>query len=231
MIENMSESQLNLRVFCDLIEDDVRHAGMMVSLNSAVCGVDSTTAPDVLYVSDAAAIDPGDDATPYTGASVTAPAGTTNLTAGSSITLTLSSLMMETTAPSRPAYDTDSNGVADSDFRVNGGVVVFDTATPTRGNACGRVTAVNIAAKQITVLGVAAMAAGAGTTLAAVPANEYRINGTQLLWNGIALADGIEDFQIGYVFDVNGNNVIDPGDLRGFAGATAYVSSALPGNQ
>ena len=246
-VENTSESQQNLRVFGELVEDDIRHAGMMVSRNAAVCGVDSTTAPDVLYVSDAAAIDPQDDTAPYNGASVIASTGTnTNLNVGSSQVLTLSSLTMETSAPSRPAYDTDGNGTADSDFRVNGGVIVWDTTSgtgPSRGNACGTVTAVDIANKKITVTGVAAMAAAGTTALAAVPANEYRVVGTQLRWNGIALADGIEDFQVGYVFDFpeagspNGDNQIDtaPDELRSFTtsgtGSTAYQSSALPGNQ
>jgi prepilin-type N-terminal cleavage/methylation domain-containing protein len=240
-VENTSESQQNLRVFGELVEDDVRHAGMMVSRNAAVCGVDSTTAPDVLYVSDAAAIDPQDDSTPYTGATISG--GVSNLNVGSSQTLTLSSLMMETSAPSRPAYDTDGNGTADSDFRVNGGVIVWDTAAASRGNACGTVTAVDIANKRITVTGAAAMAAGAGTALAAVAANEYRVVGTQLRWNGIALADGIEDFQVGYVFDFpeagspDGDNQVDtaPDELRSVTtsgtGSTAYASSALAPNQ
>ena len=232
-VENTSESQQNLRVFGELVEDDVRHAGMMVSRNSAVCGRDFTNAPDVLYVSDAAAIDPQDDATPYAGASITAPSGTTNLTPGSSVTLTLSSLNVETTSPARPAYDLDNNGTADSDFRVNGGVIIFDTSTAGRGNACGRITAINTGTNQITVLGAAAMAAGAGTTLVAVPANEYRLNGTQLLWNNIALADGIEDFQVAYVFDIDGDNQIDGNtDKRGFgeAGQSDFASSELAAN-
>jgi prepilin-type N-terminal cleavage/methylation domain-containing protein len=232
-VEDTSESQQNLRVFGELIEDDIRHAGMMVSRNSAVCGRDFTNAPDVLYVSDAAAIDPQDDAAPYAGSSITAPGGTTNLTAGSSITLTLSSLLVETTAPNRPAYDLDNDGTADSDFRVNGGVIVYDTATPSRGNACGRITAVNTVTNQITVLGTSGMAAGAGTTLVAVPANEYRINGTQLLWNNIALADGIEDFQVAYIFDVDGDNEVDGNtDRRGFgeSGQSNFTSSELAGS-
>jgi prepilin-type N-terminal cleavage/methylation domain-containing protein len=232
-VENTSESQQNLRVFGELIEDDLRHAGMMVSRNAAVCGRDFTNAPDVLYVSDAAAIDPQDDAKPYAGASITAPGGTTNLTAGSSVTLTLSSLIVETTAPNRPAYDLDNNGTADSDFRVNGGVIVYDTSASGRGNACGRITAVNVGTNQITVLGAAAMTAGAGTTLAVVPANEYRINGTQLLWNNIALADGIEDLQVAYIFDVDGDNVVDGNtDRRGFgeAGQSNFTSSELAGS-
>lgn len=229
-VEHTSESQQNLRVFGELIEDDVRHAGMMVSRNSAVCGRDSTSAPDVLYVSDAAAIDPQDDATPYAGASVTAKTGTnSNLDLGSQ-TLTLSSLSIETSAPNRPAYDLDNNGTADSDFRVNGGVIVFDTSAVGRGNACGRITAINAGTNQITVTGTAALAAGAGTSLVAVPANEYRLDGTTLRWNDIALADGIEDFQVAYVFDIDGDNQVDGNtDERAFGkpGQAAYASSEL----
>ena len=229
-VENTSESQQNLRVFGEMIEDDIRHAGMMVPRDTGVCGVDRTNAPDTLYVSDAAAIDPQDDFLPYTGAVITG--GPWNLnTNGTSQNFTLSSLVMET-APSRPAYDADGNGVADSDFRVNGGVIIADPATPTRGNACGRITAINVVTKQITVVGVAAMASSA-SNLVAVPANEYLISGTQLRWNNIALADGIEDFQVGYIFDLNAtpNNVIDAGETRGDAGVTAYTSSELQPNR
>lgn len=228
-VENTSESQQNLRVFGEMVEDDLRHAGMMVQRDSAVCGVDNQNAPDVLYVSDSGAIDPQNDNTPYTGATVTG--GVTNLNVGAAQTLTLSSLQVEPSPPTRLAYDTNNDGTADSDFRVNGGVIVYDTASAARGNACGRITAVNVGTKQITVTGVAAMAVGAGSALAAVPANEYRVNATQLLWNGIPLANGIEDLQVGYVFDFNGNNVIDAGETRGLGGDTAYTSSALPPNQ
>ncbi len=227
-VENTSESQQNLRVFGAMLEDDLRHAGMMVSRNAAVCGIDSTTGPDTLYVSDAAAIDPQDDFNVYAGATVTG--GVNNLSLGTQ-TLTLSSLIIEPSPPSRPAYDTNNDGTADSDFRVNGGVIVYDTATATRGNACGRISAVNIATKQITVTGTSLMTAGAGTALAAVPANEYRVSGTQLRWNNIALADGIEDFQVGYVFDFNNNNVIDAGETRSLGGDTAFTSGEKAPNQ
>ena len=222
-VENTSESQQNLRVFGELVEDNLRHAGMMVPRDSAVCGVDAAAAPDVLYLSDPAAIDPQDDFEPYDGAVIAG--GPYNLnTNGTSQTFTLSSLVLEPSPPNRPAYDTDNNGAADSDFRVNGGVIVMDPADPTRGNACGRVTGVNVGALQITVVGVAAMASSA-SGLVAVPANEYRLVGTQLRWNDVALADGIEDFQVAYTFDLDDDNVVDAGETRGFAGGTAYTSS------
>ena len=234
-VENTSESQQNLRVFGELIEDDLRHAGMMVSRDSAVCGRDAANAPDILYVSDAAAIDPQDDFDPYDGAVIAG--GPLNLnTNGTSQTLTLASLVIEPSPPNRPAYDTDGNGVLDSDFRIGGGVIVSDPADPSRGNACGRITGVNVGASTITVVGVAAMAS-AGSGLVAVPANEYRLDGTTLRWNGVALADGIEDFQVGYVFDFDGDNVIDtaPDEKRSSStsgvGSTPFASSELPPNQ
>ncbi len=234
-VENTSESQQNLRVFGELIEDDLRHAGMMVSRDSAVCGLDAANAPDMLYVSDAAAIDPQDDFDPYDGA-VIAEAPLNLNTNGTSQTLTLASLVIEPSPPNRPAYDTDGNGALDSDFRIGGGVIVSDPADPSQGNACGRITGVNVGASTITVVGVAAMAS-AGSGLVAVPANEYRLDGTTLRWNGVALADGIEDFQVGYVFDFDGDNVIDtaPDEKRSSStsgvGSTAFLSSDLPPNQ
>jgi prepilin-type N-terminal cleavage/methylation domain-containing protein len=229
-VENTSESQQNLRVFGELVEDDIRHAGMMVSRDGAVCGKDETTAPDILYVSDAAAIDPQDDVAVYAGPSITG--AVTNLNVPGPQTLTLTSLVVEPSPPSRPAYDTDGDGTADSDFRENGGVIVFDPANPARGNACGKVTAVNTATNQITVTGVAAMG-GAGAGLVAIPANEYVVVGAQLRWNGIALADGIDDFQVAYVFDIDGDNVIDGNtDKRSFgeAGQANFASSELRPN-
>jgi prepilin-type N-terminal cleavage/methylation domain-containing protein len=55
-VENTSESQQNLRVFGELIENDLRHAGLMVPRDGAVCGVDQRAR--ILYVSDGGAIDP-----------------------------------------------------------------------------------------------------------------------------------------------------------------------------
>ena len=243
-VEDASESQQNLRVFGELVEDNVRHAGMMIPRDAAICGRDFTNGPDVLYVSDAGAIDPQDDFTPYGGP--TATGGTMNLATGSTAanpfgstrTFILSSLGVETTS-SRLAYDTNGDGTADSDFRVNNGVILFDPSNLGRGNACGRITDLNLTTRQITVAGVASLASTA-TSLVALPANEYFLNGTTLFWNGVRLAAGVEDFQVAYTFDFPvagppakplGNNVVDAGETRGFSGGTAYTSSELEANQ
>src|SRR2546428_13755638 len=55
-VENTSESQQNLRVFGEFVEDNLRHAGMMVPRDAGVCGRDYTDAPDILYGSAPAAI-------------------------------------------------------------------------------------------------------------------------------------------------------------------------------
>ncbi len=221
-VEQTSESQQNLRLFGELIEDDVRHAGMMVPREAAVCGLDNTNGPDILYVSDAAAIDPQDDFTPYSGVGIT---NASNLSVGSAQTLNLTSLIVEPAPPSRPAYDTNGDGNPDSDFRVGAGVIVADSSDASRGTACGRITNVDLASDRITVVAVTNLGGTATPNLVAVPANEYRINGNTFEWNGVALAQGIEDFQVGYLFDFDGDNVIQAGERRGDGTGANYDSA------
>jgi hypothetical protein len=104
----------------------------MVPEGAAVCGVDNDNAPDLLYVSDANAIDPDDDLATYDGAAI---AVATQVAAGIA-TFSVSSLVMEPTA--RPAYDSDASGTADSDFQAGGGAIVMDLNDPGRGASCGR---------------------------------------------------------------------------------------------
>jgi prepilin-type N-terminal cleavage/methylation domain-containing protein len=193
--DQLSQAQQNLRAIDDLLERDLRHAGLMVPDAVAVCGVDNINAPDVLYVSDALAIDPQGDFSTYSGATVTSG----NASSTGSVTLTLSDLVIEPSPPDRPAYDTDGNGTNDSDFQINGGVIIASTTNPTAGVACGTVTAVNTGSDQITVDVRSDLSETAG--LIAVPAHEYRVNGTQLLWNGNALTDGVEDLQVTYIIE------------------------------
>lgn len=227
-IDQTSESQQNLRMLTEMIEDDLRHAGFMVSRATAVCGVDEDQAPDTLYVSDAAAVDPEAGSTtnfePYPGARV---AGLSNLAVGVEQNLPLDSLMLEPAPPSRPAYDLDSDGVPDSDFRPNAGVIVADLADTSRGTACGRIVSVDLANETIRVEGVAGLGGGAppGAELVAVPANEYRVSGTELLWNGRTLASGIEDLQVVWIFDLDGDNDVDvgpPGTGDSYGGDAAH---------
>lgn len=228
VIDQVSESQQNVRAIADLLERDLRHAGLMIPEGAAVCGIDDDDAPDVLYVSDANAIDPGDDVATYDGATITG--GVSQVAAGVT-TFTLSSLVMEP-APSRPAYDTDGNGTADSDFRANGGAIVMDLLDPGRGAACGRVTRVILGSSQVQVdLQTGALGVAAGPTqLVLVPAHEYRINGDQLLRDGLLLSEGIEDLQVAYFVDEDDDGVVDADEVQGNGTGPDYVAGAQDGS-
>jgi prepilin-type N-terminal cleavage/methylation domain-containing protein len=223
MLEQVTESQQNLRAVAALIEHDLRHAGMMVPPGGALCGVDDTAGPDLLYVSDADAIDPQDDLMPYEGARITT--AITNVT-GSAATLALDTLVLEPAPPTRPAYDTDGDSTNDSDFQVGGGVIVFDANDPARGTVCGRIRVVNVGASSITVDPIVAAPLGSASgavQLVAIPAHEYRVtNGDELRRDGLLLATGVEDLQLAYFFDVDGDGEVGAGEMRGATAADTY---------
>jgi prepilin-type N-terminal cleavage/methylation domain-containing protein len=202
--DQLSQAQQNLRAIDDLLERDLRHAGLMVPDAVAVCGVDSINGPDILYVSDALAIDVQNDFSTYGGAGI--ETGDNASSTGSTV-LTLDELIIEPSPPNRPAYDTDGNGTNDSDFQVGGGMIIASTTNPTAGVACGTIESVNLGSKDISVNVLSALSAT--TNLIAVPAHEYRVDGTRLLWNGNALTDAVEDFQVTYIIDNDGNNQVD----------------------
>ena len=223
-VDQTAESQQHLRALLDLVERDIRHTGLLMPESASGCGIDSTSAPDTLYLADGSAIDPLDDTAEYSGASITAG----GVGAGT-VTLTLSSLIIETAPPVRGAYDIDGNNVNDSDFRDEGGVIIFEPANPQLGTTCGHITNVNVGASQITVVLKGGINGGAGP-YEAVPANEYRIVGADLQWNGIVLAGNIEDFQVAWIFDTNDDHIVDADETFGANGGTVYASTgATPG--
>ena len=223
-VDQTSESQQHLRALLDLVERDIRHAALLMPESASACGVDSTTGPDTLYLADGSAIDPDDDTAEYSGASITAG----GVAAGTN-TLTLSSLIIEPSPPSRGAYDLDGNNVNDSDFRVDGGIIIYEPANPNRGTTCGHITAIDVGAGQVTAVLKGGITNGTGPYVA-VPANEYRLVGNDIQWNGIVLAGNIEDFQVAWIFDTDGDNIVDADEIFGQGGGTAYASTgATPG--
>lgn len=213
-LDQVVESQQGMRAVADLLERDIRHAGLMVSEAGAVCGVDNPDDPDILYVSDADAIDPDDDIALYGG--VELATNPSNVSSGSSYTL--ASLTVEPSPPNRPAYDTDGDGTADSDFRVDSGVIVVDASDPGRGAACGRIAAVSLPGLSITIdLRSASLGpVGATPNLIAIPAHEYRVGpNNTLLRNNMLLTGGVEDFQIAYFLDADGDWQVDAGEMLG----------------
>ncbi len=209
--------QQSTRLLGDLLEHDIRHAGLMVPESAAFCAVDRLNAPDTIFISDAGAINTTDERRHDLAGRI--QGGADNITTGSQ-TLSLDTLVLEFSSPD-PAYDTDSNGAADSDFQVGAGVIVTDAGNPSRGTACGTIDAVSAGATQISVTiagsALAAVAAGSNIVdLVAVPAHVYEINAsTQLLRNGAAVANDIEDLQIAIFLDDDGDRIVDAGEYRG----------------
>jgi prepilin-type N-terminal cleavage/methylation domain-containing protein len=218
-IDSVVDTQQNIRSIASILERDLRHAGMMVPEDAATCGIDNTTAPDLLYISDYTAIDPASAIGVFDGARVQAGVNQVNVSP-TDTDLTLDTLVMEPDTPD-PSYDTDGNGVNDSDFRVNGGVIVTDLMDPDRGSACGIVTNVNLGTNTISVeIKSAALGnhGGGAFALIAVPALEYRIDTDTLYRNNLRLADGVEDLQVAYFLDENGNYDLDANELYGISG-------------
>jgi len=224
-IDSVVDTQQSVRAIASVLERDLRHAGMMVPEIVAACGIDSTTAPDLLYISDYTAVNPEDAIGTFDGALVQGAVSQVNASP-TLTTLNLDTLVMEPDTPD-PSYDTDGNGINDSDFRVNGGVIVADLLDPDRGSACGVVTNVDLATKSITIrIKTAALGASTGAyALVAVPALEYRINSEKLYRNNLLLADGVEDLQLTYFLDANGNNAVDVGELKGESTTNQYVAN------
>jgi prepilin-type N-terminal cleavage/methylation domain-containing protein len=222
-IDSVVDTQQNVRAVASVLERDLRHAGMMVPEATAVCGVDNDDAPDLLYISDHTAVNP-ESAIGYFDGALIQDAGKYDVTG--TATLTLDTLVIEPGTPD-PSYDTDDNGVNDSDFNnKGGGVIIVDLMNPDRGSVCGIVTAVDLGANKIKVdIKTAGLGSWGGAyELTAVPALEYRVDSAKLYRNNLLLADGVEDLQVTYFLDVNGNNEVNVGELKGESDTNKYVA-------
>jgi prepilin-type N-terminal cleavage/methylation domain-containing protein len=224
VVDQVTEAQQNLRAIADLLERELRVTGFLVPEGAAVCGVDQTNGADVLYVSDADALDPTNESQLGLGASILAGfAGT-----GGAESLTLDDKVID----GLPFYDTDGDGNADSDFLEsvnpfrNGGVIVTDREDPGRGVACGIVTNVSSGTNVIRVDFTSNGAAPAGTPLAAggpgdlvvVPAHVYTVVNNQLLRDGMVLADDVEDLQFAFFYDTDKDG-LEAGDGSDYPGS------------
>lgn len=242
VVDQVSEAQQNLRIVADLIERDLRMAGYMVPAHAAVCGVDRTVAPDTLFVSNADVIQSmsGLEATAAAtnnpsllqgdfGARVTTPLGA--LPTGNNVTLNLA----------RTWIDVDPGAGNPPDFAVGEGVIVVDRGGASGFAVCGVITAVG--ANSITADFVTGPAAGGvGIDVVAVPAHVYTVvpaagaTPAQLFRDGILLANDVEDLQLGLLFDLDDDGILDPGEFQGDLGQAVgngvpvpYVAEAVDG--
>jgi len=232
VVDQISEAQQNSRAIARLIERDIRNAGYLVPTAASSCGVDSTSAPDVFFVSDTDAILPADQlAVEFAGGDLggetTSDPGTTG-----SLTVNVDDVVLD----GNPSYDVDGDGTNDSDFQVGGGAILVDVGNPDRGVACGIVTNVNTAGNSVTVnfLAVHASAAPAAKDLRLVPAHVYRIvpasNPPRLERNAVMLAKDVEDLQVAWYYDDDLDGVVDNGETRGISG-TNYATNAVTGGK
>ena len=222
VVDQVAEAQQNTRAIGDLIERDIRHAGFMVPAQASVCGIDNQNAPDVLFLSDSAAIDPGTTLAPTLGAAIL---GGLNVLNGVQ-TLVVDSVVVD----GGPAYDTNGDTVKDSDFQLNYGVIIADREQPDRGAACGTVIGV-VPATNTIVVDIATgglLTGGFPSELIAVPANAYTLggpNGTLLTRNNMPLAEDVEDLQFAVSVDLNGDFQQDPGEYLGDGNAPAFAAA------
>lgn len=198
VVDQVTEAQQNARTVAELVERDLRMAGFKVPDAAAVCGLDSTTAPDRLYVSDAGAIATV-DALPMNLRGIELGAQVLNVPlagyAAGTVALTLDSVAV------------DGVGV---DFVQNAGLILVDANDPDGNVACGVITGAVSAGNPVSVLLDGPFGAPGGfADVRAVPAHVYQVVNGQLLRDGVLLADDVEDFQVAFFVDGNENNLVD----------------------
>lgn len=230
VVDQVSETQQNTRAISALLERDLRSAGFMVSPAAATCGVDSTTAADLLFVSDADAIRTVDDLPAVLAAQeLGADVGAVPTISGVGFAVQVDDVVVDGEA----TYDTNGDGTADSDFQVGGGAILVDAANLSSGSVCGTVTAVNLGTpNRVTVAFASGMTALATTAeLALVPAHVYSVSATnppELRRNGQLLAKDVEDMQLAWFFDLDEDGQVGANEYQGVTG-TPYDSNEATG--
>jgi prepilin-type N-terminal cleavage/methylation domain-containing protein len=221
VVDQVAEAKQNVRVVADLIERELRNAGYMVPNTGAACGVDADDGPDKLYVSDSSAI-VAMSALPTTLLSrplgaVVAGASAAGVPSGSQ-TVTLDTF--------------DLDGMGGTDFVVGSGLILADRNEAATSVACGTITAVAAVGGggNVTVdLENSTGGLPAGAELVAVPAIVYQLVGNQLRRNGVVIVDQVEDLQLAWFFDLDDDQLVDPGEYKadGDGGADDYDPTTL----
>jgi Tfp pilus assembly protein PilW len=203
------EVQQDARLISDMIVSDVRMAGFMIPTLAAISSRDGTnTGSDTLCMSDPAALDDAQveaAAARFDGASLLA-----DLNGGAS-TVNFAANEM----------DIDGDGDVTDDFSPGSGVIISDGAD----NHCARIqsmTTTSITFTPPTPGGFVAEAADARV----VPAVIYEHSGGELRRNNELISPQVDDFQVEFHVDTDGNGVISGGEgtwLHGLAANTDRV--------
>jgi prepilin-type N-terminal cleavage/methylation domain-containing protein len=188
--------QQEARLVTEVILKDARMAGFLVPIYAGISGIDGgPNAPDVLCLSDpsiiaTAAITNADRrlSGATLGGALTAGDGTVNLVASS--------------------MDIDGDGDPNDDFVIGNGIIISD------GNShhCARIVSFTAGAPDIDPAPPAGfnIAAGAGR---AVPAIIYRVNANGLIRNSVLLSRVVENLQVEYAVDIDGDGSIGGGEF------------------
>jgi len=217
--DQIVEVQNNIRAVSGLLEREIRMAGFMVGNSVGACGVDSTTGPDQLFVSEAEAIVPDDARAGDMGARLNSGNWNTGNAAGETgLVITLDATTRDLDQDGTFFYDNDDNGTNESDFRENGGFIGGDIANPHRGTICGTITDVTASTIEVDILAGAiagTVASDAPEDFVIVPAAHYEIETAagvgRLVRNQDLLVNGVDEFQVSYFFDNNDDGIVDNG--------------------
>ena len=186
--------QEDARLAADMVHRDVRMAGFMVSAFAGISTRDgATTNADVLCVSDPAVLDDTkiDEAT---GRFDRAVIGTAVGGGDTSVTVTANH------------DDIDEDG--DADFVVDQGIIISDGSE----TWCAYVTSVSSTSIGFDPPTPGGFAVDA-TTGRAVPATIYELTGAGLERNQELLSSQVEDLQVAFGLDTDGNGVIAGGEF------------------
>jgi hypothetical protein len=186
--------QEDSRMVADMILLDVRMAGFMVPDIAGVASRDGgNAASDALCVSEWSLMDQDalDDANArFDRAGLVADLG------GGAISVDLTAAEM----------DIDDDG--DDDFLVGSGIIVSDGTE----SHCARITAVGGSVVSFTPRTPAGFLAPAASSRA-VPAIVYELNGTSLTRNGLLLSTQVEDLQVEFGVDNDGDDLLGVGEF------------------
>ena len=226
VVDQVAEAQQNLRAISDMVEREVRRSGYMVHRHLVLCGWDETDAPDTPFVSKSDAIrsifdleDQNDDLLPkFARVNGTSSAWTAS---GPSFALSLQQLWIDVAA------DGD-------DFVIGEGVIVGTKTDLQAPVACGIISGIGGTTLTVDFGDTSVGPIGFNSEVIAVPANVYRLTpptgGTpgRFSRNGRLIASDVEDFQVTYFFDLNGDLVVDAGERFGTATGTARPYELTP---
>lgn len=188
--ERVIEAQHEGRLITDLLVSDLRMAGFLMPTQAAVASIDGgNAASDTICTSDPGIIDPAiipDQNQRFSGAPASAVTATSVTVGGANL---------------------DVDGSGNIDFLENRGIILSDGVNV----HCAKIdpAGVNPLSGTITFSPATAAAFVTADTVA-VPALYYEINGNDLERNDTVLSSQVEDIQIEYWVDVDGDSQMNP---------------------